>query len=426
MSTCEFCNKTFTNKSNLSFHQKTAKFCLKIQQETMDNDVSNKLNINKEYKCEFCNKLFNIKSSLTKHTVSCKKKSENEFEQLETENKTLKKELEDLKNTHKKELEIAKETLKEETKRLELKHKLTLRELNLEFTKKLDKEKETILALNNEILYLKYDVKSLQKLLDSSNSQVQHLNERLTTVLTVTNNNTIVNNTFNGINLSQQRFDKLIEDDYTFELYEKGSEGAKTLIIKFLYIDEDITVEVTDEARDKIKVRDRFGNKKVINFNTLLNLCRGSSILVNTLQRYGEQMFTKYKDSKDNIIDRGNYFVPISEEVKERSLLFKEKSLRNVFGKVKAFIHNKNENRIVELSHSDQPLSIEEKQPIYTNSSIPSTFGVQVTPMGLETRDSLYSPEVIEKHRKYLEEHPFDEEKYNLSLQDLQNDSDSD
>jgi hypothetical protein len=29
--------------------------------------------------------------------------------------------------------------------------------------------------------------------------------------------------------------DKLIEDDYTFELYEKGSEGAKTLIIKFLY-----------------------------------------------------------------------------------------------------------------------------------------------------------------------------------------------
>jgi len=44
----------------------------------------------------------------------------------------------------------------------------------------------------------------------------------------------------------------------------------------------------------------------------------------------------------------------------------------------------------------------------------------------LETRDSLYSPEVIEKHRKYLQDNPFDEEKYNLSLQELQNDSDSD
>jgi hypothetical protein len=189
---CEFCNKEFLNKSNLSFHQKTAKFCLKIQQEKTNILISPK----EEYKCDFCNKLFNIKSSLTKHSLTCKKKSENKFENLETENKTLKKELEDTKHTYKKELEIAKETLKEEIKMLELKHKLTLRELNLEFTKKLEKEKETILALNNEILYLKYDVKSLQKLLDSSKSQVQQLNERIT-VLTVTQNNTIVNNTFN-------------------------------------------------------------------------------------------------------------------------------------------------------------------------------------------------------------------------------------
>ena len=397
MSTCEFCNKEFSNKSNLSIHQKTTKFCLKIQQEKTNN-----VNINEDYKCEFCKKTFTSKASLIKHILTCKKKSENEFENLETENNTLKKEVEDLKNAHKKELEELKnihkkevENVKEETKRLDLKHKMTLREINLEFTKKLEKEKEINKTLDNVNISLKTEIRLLREQLTTSNSQVQQLNERLT-VLTVTQNNTIVNNTFNGINLSQQRFDKLIEDDYTFELYEKGSEGAKTLIIKFLYIDEDITVEVTDESRDKIKVRDRFGNKKVINFNTLLNLCRGSSILVNTLQRYGEQMFTKYSKECNNLeeqlIDRGNYFIPISEEVKERSLLFKEKSLRTIFGKVKAFIHNKNENRFVELSNSEQPISIEEKkepeeekQPIYTNSSIPSTFGVTGTPMGFSS-----------------------------------------
>ena len=53
MSTCNFCNKTFLNIGNLRNHQKTAKYCLKIQCSDIEN-----------FKCEFCNKTYSQKKDL--------------------------------------------------------------------------------------------------------------------------------------------------------------------------------------------------------------------------------------------------------------------------------------------------------------------------------------------------------------------------
>ena len=36
MSTCQYCNKIFSTKTNLIKHQRTAKYCLKIQQKKND------------------------------------------------------------------------------------------------------------------------------------------------------------------------------------------------------------------------------------------------------------------------------------------------------------------------------------------------------------------------------------------------------
>ena len=59
MNQCQYCEKIFSSKSNLSNHQKTAKFCL------------NKRNIiNEEYKC-ICKKNFTTKIVFDRHKEIC-------------------------------------------------------------------------------------------------------------------------------------------------------------------------------------------------------------------------------------------------------------------------------------------------------------------------------------------------------------------
>ena len=53
---CEYCKKEYTNISNLKHHQKTAKFCLDIQNQ-----------LPKSFKCELCNKVFDNNKYLKQH-----------------------------------------------------------------------------------------------------------------------------------------------------------------------------------------------------------------------------------------------------------------------------------------------------------------------------------------------------------------------
>jgi len=64
---CDYCKKTLSSKSNLSYHQKNNKACLIIQNEIKNkNEIMIKLVI-----CEFCNKSFS-ESNLIKHLNKCK------------------------------------------------------------------------------------------------------------------------------------------------------------------------------------------------------------------------------------------------------------------------------------------------------------------------------------------------------------------
>ena len=62
---CPFCKNTFSNKQNLNAHQKTAKYCLKIQGKKPDYKFS----------CKDCNKKFRTKKDLKRHEYICSPKS---------------------------------------------------------------------------------------------------------------------------------------------------------------------------------------------------------------------------------------------------------------------------------------------------------------------------------------------------------------
>src|SRR3989344_6335088 len=59
--TCDYCLKKFVNKATLKTHQKTAKYCLKIQnKETIA-----------EYKCDGCEKIFSHLHHVNRHQKIC-------------------------------------------------------------------------------------------------------------------------------------------------------------------------------------------------------------------------------------------------------------------------------------------------------------------------------------------------------------------
>ena len=62
---CKFCHKTYSSISSLNYHQKTAKYCLKIQQK--DNEEIKRIT----FDCEYCNKQFSSKQRLNFHSENC-------------------------------------------------------------------------------------------------------------------------------------------------------------------------------------------------------------------------------------------------------------------------------------------------------------------------------------------------------------------
>ena len=66
---CEYCNKSYSNISNLNYHKKTAKFCMDIQKKNEPEKTEFVI-----LQCEYCNKEFNKKSTLLSHLLTCKVK----------------------------------------------------------------------------------------------------------------------------------------------------------------------------------------------------------------------------------------------------------------------------------------------------------------------------------------------------------------
>ena len=99
---CNFCNKKFSKKSNLIFHQKNAQYCIE----------GRGCEVTKHYECDYCNKILGTKYTLKNHLKLCYMKKEHDIVEgrndsiqhykdklniLRCENRTVKKENQELK-----------------------------------------------------------------------------------------------------------------------------------------------------------------------------------------------------------------------------------------------------------------------------------------------------------------------------------------
>lgn len=76
---CQFCKKEYKTVSSLNLHKKTAKFCLKLQEEIIkipiEQVICSTTSLKNNYKCCFCSKDFTLKQNFDLHTETCKSKT---------------------------------------------------------------------------------------------------------------------------------------------------------------------------------------------------------------------------------------------------------------------------------------------------------------------------------------------------------------
>lgn len=228
---CEFCSKEYVNLTSLKHHQKTARFCLELQNKKIEKEDL--------FICEFCNKEFTVKHSYHSHIVICKSKSttfESELKECKKELEHYKKELEQQTNNHKKELEQQSN---------ELKLKLSFKD---ETITKLEKE---IKDCKKIIVNLTMPTNNVQRDNDVNNSYTIHFNKLFNNIETLSDSS-IKNRIKNRI--------KIISIN-KIELYEYKN-VSEIVIISLTNVLKDFTF-CTDKSMRTMVIKDE--NNKVKN-----------------------------------------------------------------------------------------------------------------------------------------------------------------
>jgi len=168
--TCEFCKKIYTSLSSLNYHKKTAKFCLELQKENLNNKIQIEY-----YNCEYCEKNFTIKNHLISHLSSCNIKKFNDKYGIEKE---------ELIEEFKKEKEKLIEEFKKE------KDEMVQKYIELKFELKLKDEK----IKDKDVLINKYEciIKEKDNIIKENNDRLT--NELLNRPQIINHNNTTSSN----------------------------------------------------------------------------------------------------------------------------------------------------------------------------------------------------------------------------------------
>ncbi len=206
---CQYCNKTFSTKSSLNYHQRTARFCLSIQGKTIAKFI-----------CEYCNKPASTLQNSKQHYLICPKKQITEF-------------------TNNKDTEIAK---------LKLQLKFSKKELLYQKKELLYQKKES----KKEFLNQKKEIEKLQNKLDVI---LLHAVDKPTT----TNNNTVNVNRMqqisNLIPLTEQHFLEQAEN-LTIDHIKDGGAGYARLAVDYTLKDRSICA---DFSRKKLVYKEEDG-----------------------------------------------------------------------------------------------------------------------------------------------------------------------
>lgn len=190
---CQYCGGKFATEKILKTHQKSAKYCIRIQRENIENveNNDNKNNEEDEYKyiCEYCNKDFTHKHRLNSHYNNCIEKIFSERDSLRS-----------------KQLDEMKEKL------MEMKEQL------MEKDKQIEKLQNTI----SEIA-----MRSNTQITNNTNHNHSHNNNNT--------NNIVVNNEYRLNIHNVEKMNKMLDDHLTGEVLSGGQRGiARMVKDKFL------------------------------------------------------------------------------------------------------------------------------------------------------------------------------------------------
>jgi hypothetical protein len=212
---CEFCNKTFSSKSNLTAHQTTAKFCLEIQGKHKEE---------KQFKCEYCDKLLTQRSSLEDHYNICKEKLKKCHLEKDREYSTIIKKLE-------LELVKMKKTDEKNKKLIEEKENLILQ------LKQKDTYHEAMIKEKNEyIAKLEAKLEKFEDAVVTNMAATTHVLEAKAVkaaASTTTTNNTTLNTNItvnNVLNLSQEHVKKVLTERLNYNVVYAGQAGLASFV----------------------------------------------------------------------------------------------------------------------------------------------------------------------------------------------------
>ena len=219
---CTYCQKSFSTKGSLAIHQKTAKFCLKLQGKNEESS----------FICSNCNKAFTQKISLSDHLDVCKERYKKLLDQKEDEYSLIIKKLE-LEITKIKRLE--KEKVKEKealfAKDIDsLKEKL--REKEALFAKDIDSLTEKLKEKNDYIVKLETKLEKFENVVTNMASATTQALEVKTAKASTTNNTTLNTNiTVNNVlNLSQEHVKKVLEERLDYNVVYAGQAGLAMFV----------------------------------------------------------------------------------------------------------------------------------------------------------------------------------------------------
>jgi len=237
---CEYCEKSFSTKSNLINHQKTAKFCLNKQQKK----------IIKEYKC-FCEKIFTTKIIFERHHKICKISKEENIEKTYLEN------IENEKKRYLEQLEKKDKNIKE------LENKIYLQKLendNKTYLEQLEKKDENI----------KYIEKTYLEQLEKKDKHIKELEAQLANIamagvtkssITTNNiNNKILN--ISALDLNDDKIKSILDSKFDHNYIIDGQKGVAQFLVDHYLKDEDGKLKYicTDPSRQIFKYKDDLGD----------------------------------------------------------------------------------------------------------------------------------------------------------------------
>jgi hypothetical protein len=243
---CIYCNSTFANINNLKVHQKTAKFCLQIQNKPIE----------EKYNCEYCNKGFSLKSHYTSHITNCKDKKNIEEQ---TQNSLLLKRIKELEDE------------------LKLKDKEYENELKLKY-KELTKKDKELTKKDNIITELKTKCSSKDEII----KKLEKTNKELLTRTTSITNNDNRHQTQYNIHFNQlfEKLPVLNEENVNNRINELSNEDKiNQYNLNHFYKEalESITYQLkdfsfcTDPSRKMVVIKDESENSVKMNAEEFLS-----------------------------------------------------------------------------------------------------------------------------------------------------------